>query len=128
MPAVTGDLAGTRSESLDQLVGETTSDVEKRRLAGRFIMNNRGLNQVTCAIEFVEISEVFETMPWPPRQEMTIYVSIGSLGAFKARDDIVHRLLQAIVFVLLEIARCSLQPLSEIRIPKDTGSPIPAVT
>jgi hypothetical protein len=82
---------------------------------------------MTCAIEFMEISEVFETMPWPPRQEMTIYVSIWSLGAFEARDDIVHRLLQAIVFVLLEIGRCSFQPLSEIRVPKDTGSPIPII-
>src|SRR5260370_35237436 len=82
---------------------------------------------MTCAIEIMEISEIFETMPWPPRKKMTIYVSIWSLGAFEARNDIVHRLLQAIVFVLLEIGRCSFQPLSKIRVPKDTGSPIPAV-
>jgi hypothetical protein len=82
---------------------------------------------MTGTIEFMEISEVFETMSWPPSEDMTIYVSIGNLGMFEARNDIVHRLLQAIVFGLLEVGRRSFQPLGKIRVPKDTGSPIPAV-
>src|SRR5437660_3012967 len=58
---------------------------------------------------------------------MTVYVSIGSLSTSEARDDIVYCLLQAIVFGLLEIGRRRFQPFGKIRVPKDTGSPIPIV-
>jgi hypothetical protein len=88
-------------------------------------MNDGGLNQVARAIEFVEISEILETMPGPPGKDMTIYVPVRRLSMFEAGDDIVHRVLQAIVFGLLEIGRRSFKPFSKIRVPKNTGSPIP---
>src|SRR4051812_42166436 len=114
MPTVARTLISARSEPLDQKIGKTASNIEKGRLAGCFIMNNSSLNQVTSTIEFMEISEVFESMTRPPSEDVTIDVAIGSLSMFEACDDIVQCLLHAIVFDLFEIGRPSFQPFSKI--------------
>ena len=88
-------------------------------------MYNSRLDQVTRAIQFMQVSKVFKTMTRPPRKNVAVQVTIGLLGVRQELYGPVNERFDLIVGMVLQISTGGFEPLRHIRIPKNATSPKP---
>jgi hypothetical protein len=90
-------------------------------------MYNSRLDQVAGAIQFVQIAKVLKTVTRPPRNNVTVQVTIGLLSVCQELDRSVNESLNLIVGMVLQVCAGSFEPFCHIRIPKNAASPVPGV-
>ena len=78
--AISGQLPGIGAKNGCQMVRETRNDIEQGFLTGRVPMGNPRLDQVTRAIQFMQVAKVFKTMTRPPCKNVAVKVTVGLLG------------------------------------------------
>ncbi len=88
-------------------------------------MYNSRLDQMTGAIQFMQVAKVFKTVTGPPRKDVAIQVTVRLLGACEKLDGPVDESFKLRVFVVLEISARGLEPFADIRVPEDATSPVP---
>jgi hypothetical protein len=88
-------------------------------------MYDSRLDQVTGAIQFMQVAKIFKTMTWPPRKNVAVQVTIGLLGVCEELDGPVNESFNLIVGMVLEVSTGGFEPLRDIRIPENAASPIP---
>ena len=88
-------------------------------------MDNSRLDQVTGAIQFMQVAKVLKTVTRPPRKNVAVEVAIGLLGVCQELYGPVNESFNLIVGMVLEISTSGFKPLRDIRIPENAASPIP---
>ncbi len=124
MAAVAPNLTWLTTESRRDVVGETPRDSQEPVLSGRFEMNHGCFDQVSGAIELVQVSKILESMLRAPGKDVTIDVAIRLLRPLEQADNLLNTRLQSRVARLLQACRCGFQPFREVGIPKDAAAPI----
>ena len=122
--AVATNLTWLATETRRNVVGKTLRDSQEPVLSGRFEMNHGCFDQVSGAIEFVQVSKVLESMLRTPGKDMAVDVPIRLLRPLEQADNLLNTRLQSRVARLLQARRCGFQPFREVRIPKDAAAPI----
>ena len=88
-------------------------------------MCNSRLDQVTGAIQFMQVAKVLKTVTRPPGKNVAVQVTIGLLGVCQELYGLVNESFKLIVGMVLQISTGGFEPLRHIRIPKNATSPIP---
>ncbi len=106
------------------MVCKALRDAQEPLLSGRFEMNHRCFDQVSGAIEFVQVSKVLESMLRAPGKDVAVDVAVRQLRPLEQANNLVDTRLQRRVARLLQACRCGFQPFREVGIPKDAAAPI----
>ena len=83
MARVASQLAGFAAEAVHEVIGKTLRHAQQTIVSGSLEMNDPGLDEMTGAVKFVEVPEVFEAVPGPPGKDVAVDVAVRQLGAFK---------------------------------------------
>ena len=122
--AVATNLTRLATETRRNVVGKTLRDSQEPVLSSRFEMNHRCFDQVSGAVEFVQISKVLESMLRAPGKDVAVDVAVRQLRPLEQADNLLNTRLQRRVARLLQACRGGFQPFREVGIPKDAAAPI----
>ena len=125
MSAIPGQLLRSGAKNGHQMIRQTSNNIEQGFLTGRLPVYDCRLDQVTGAIQFMQVAKVFETVTWPPGKNVAVQVTIGLLGVCEELYGPVNESFDLIVGMVLEISTGGLKPLRHVRIPENAASPIP---
>ena len=73
-------------------------------------MYNSRLDQVTGAIQFMQVAKVLKTVTRPPRKNVAVEVAIGLLGVCQELYGTVNESFNLIVGMVLEISTSGFKP------------------
>ena len=122
--AVATNLTWLATETRRNVVGKTLRNSQEPVLSGRFEMNHRCFDQVSGAIELVQVSKVLESMLRAPGKDVAVDIAIRLLRPLEQADNLLNTRLQSRVARLLQACRCGFQPFREVGVPKDAAAPI----
>ena len=122
--AVATNLTRLATKTRRDVICVTLRNSQEPVLSGRFEMNHRCFDQVSRAIELVQVSKVLESMLRAPGKDVAVDVSVGLLRPLDETDNLLNTRLQARVSRLLQTCRCGFQPFREVRVPKNAAAPI----
>jgi hypothetical protein len=125
MSAVAWDLPGTGAEDCRQIIREPNRNIEQTLFPCRLVVGNCRFNQVSRAIELMEITEVFEPVTRTPGQNMAVEITVTLLGVCQEFDRSVDERLELWVFMVLKVSARCLQPFCNVGIPENASAPVP---
>src|SRR5580704_19324799 len=76
MSAISGQLIRSGAKYCGEMIRQTNGNIEQSLFTGCLTVDHCGFNQVTRAIELVEVAKVFETVTWAPGEDVAIQVTV----------------------------------------------------
>ena len=83
MSAVAAKLTRLATKTRRNVIGKAPRDLQEPLLSGRLEMNHGGFDQVSRAVEFVQIPEILESMLRTPGENVAVDVAVGQLRALE---------------------------------------------
>ena len=125
MSAIARQLMRSGTKYRRQVIRQTKGNIEQSLFTGGLLMDHGSLDQVTRAVELMQVAKIFEAVPWAPGQDVAIQVAVRLLSAREEVNRSVDQCFEFRIFMMLQIGARRLEPFRHVRVPEDAASPVP---
>ena len=117
--AVATFLAFLPAEHGRDVIGVPAHHVQELAFAGGFVVGNRALDQMACAIEFMPVAQIGPAFGRSDGGEVGVQVAVRLLGFGDQLNHAIHKLLEVSIAMVDETVGDRLDPLADVRIPEN---------